>query len=150
VSWCLGGVWSGLQLLNDYRPKMIWSTYPIATAHLLGLILHRISGIPWVADFRDSMTEESYPTNRIERKIYLGIERQTVKHCFKAVFTTPGAISMYAERYPDIPLSRWALVPNGYDEENFSNSEKSEAYAKALASKSDEIVLLHSGGFVSF
>lgn len=145
VSWCLGGVWSGLQLINDYRPKVIWSTYPIATAHLLGLILHRISGIPWVADFRDSMTEESYPTNRIQRKVYLWIERQTVKHCFKAVFTTPGAISMYAERYPDIPLSRWALVPNGYDEENFSNAEKSEAYAKALASKSDEIVLLHSG-----
>ncbi len=145
VSWCLGGVWSGLLLINQYRPKVIWSTYPIATAHLLGLILHRITGIPWIADFRDSMTEESYPRNYTKRKVYLWIERQTIKHCFKAVFTTPGAIRMYAERYPDIPLSRWALVPNGYDEENFSNAESSEAYAKALAGKSDEIVLLHSG-----
>jgi glycosyltransferase involved in cell wall biosynthesis len=145
VSWCLGGVWSGLQLIKHYRPQVIWSTYPIATAHLLGLILHRISGIPWIADFRDSMTEENYPTNLTQRKIYRWIEQQTVKHCIKAVFTTPGAIRMYAERYPDIPASRWYLIPNGYDEENFSNAESSEAYKKALASKGDEIVLLHSG-----
>ncbi len=145
VSWCLGGVWSGLQLIKHYQPKVIWSTYPIATAHLLGLILHRITGIPWVADFRDSMTEENYPTNRTQRRIYLWIERHTIKYCSKAVFTTPGAIRMYAERYPDIPSSRWFLIPNGYDEENFSSAENSEAYKNALASKGDEVVLLHSG-----
>lgn len=145
VSWCLGGVLSGLGLIYQYRPKVIWSTYPIATAHLLGLMLHRMTGIPWVADFRDSMTEVGYPTNPTQRKVYRWIERQAVKHCSRAVFTTPGAIRMYAERYPEIPGSRWALIPNGYDEENFARAERSEAYEQALANKTEQIVLLHSG-----
>ncbi|MCK9606061.1 MAG: glycosyltransferase [Methylomonas sp.] len=145
VSWCFGGVYSGLALIKRYRPKVLWSTYPIATAHVLGLILHRISGIPWIADFRDSMTEDGYPTNPLQRKFYLWIERQTVKHCSRAVFTTPGAIRMYAERYPEIPLSRWALIPNGYDEENFARAERSEAYLNALDHKTGQKILLHSG-----
>lgn len=146
VSWCLGGTLGGLQLIYQYRPKIIWSTYPIATAHLLGLILHRMTGIPWVADFRDSMTEDEYPVNPAQRRIYCWIERQTVKHCSRAVFTTPGAIRMYAGRYPEIPASHWVLIANGYDEENFLRAEQSAAYQQALATKiNGQIVLLHSG-----
>ncbi len=145
VSWCLTGTLSGLKLIRRFQPKIIWLTYPIATAHLLGLILHRISGIPWIADFRDPMTEEDYPVAPTQRKIYRWIERQTIKHCSRAVFTAPGAIRMYSERYPEIPQSRWRLIANGYDEENFTRAERSEAYAQALANKSEQIVLLHSG-----
>ena len=145
ISWCLAGTLGGLQLIYQYRPKIIWSTYPIATAHLLGLILHRITGIPWVADFRDSMTEADYPANPTQRRVFRWIEKQTVTHCSRAVFTTPGAIRMYAARYPEIPASHWVLIANGYDEENFIRAEQSEAYRQALAKKSDKIVLLHSG-----
>lgn len=145
VSWCLAGTWTGLGMIRRFRPKVIWSTYPIATAHLLGLMLHRLSGVPWVADFRDSMTEDNYPVNPRQRRVYQWIERQTIMHCSRAVFTTPGAIRMYAERYPDIPASRWALIPNGYDEENFARAEASSEFAQAKAAKGDAIVLLHSG-----
>lgn len=145
VSWCLAGTFGGLRLIYQHRPKIIWSTYPIATAHLLGLILHCITGIPWVADFRDSMTEDDYPVNPTQRRIYRWIEKQTVTHCRLAVFTTPGAIRMYAARYPEIPVSHWVLIANGYDEENFVRAEQSEAYRQALAKKTEQIVLLHSG-----
>lgn len=146
VSWCFGGVVSGIGLIFKQKPKVIFSTYPIATAHLIGLILHRLSGIPWVADFRDSMTEDDYPTNRRQRAVYRWIERQTIKHCTKAIFTTPSAVAMYAARYPAIPKSRWALIPNGFDEENFVFAENSKNYKKVLKAKnSEQIILLHSG-----
>lgn len=145
ISWSLAGTWVGMQLIRRYKAKIIWSSYPIATAHLLGLILHRLSGLPWIADFRDSMTEDEYPPDPTLRKIYRWIERQTVTHCSRAVFTTPGAIRMYAERYPQIPESRWVLIPNGFDEENFARTENSEIYKQALADKKPQIVLLHSG-----
>lgn len=145
VSWCLGGTWTGLGMVRRFRPRVIWSTYPIATAHLLGLILHRLTGMPWVADFRDSMTEDGYPGNPRQWKVYRWIEQQTVKHCSRAVFTTPGAVRMYADRYPETPASRWVLIPNGYDEENFARAEASPEYAQAIAGTSGQIVLLHSG-----
>jgi hypothetical protein len=46
VSWWLGAVPMGLYLIRKYRPAVIWSTYPIATAHLIGLSLSRLTGIP--------------------------------------------------------------------------------------------------------
>src|SRR5712664_704149 len=32
-SWWPGGVVAGLRLVRRYRPAVLWSTYPIATAH---------------------------------------------------------------------------------------------------------------------
>jgi glycosyltransferase involved in cell wall biosynthesis len=119
VSWWLGAVPTGIRLVRKYRPELIWSTYPIAAAHLIGLTLHRLTGIPWIADFRDSMTEQEYPSDPTTRSVYRWIEQRTVRYCSKAVFTTPGALRMYAQRYPEIPRSRWAIIANGYDEEDF-------------------------------
>ena len=44
-------------------PQAIWSTYPIATAHVIGDALQRRSGLPWIADFRDPMAQEGYPAD---------------------------------------------------------------------------------------
>jgi hypothetical protein len=142
VSWWFGAVPLGLSLIRKYRPDVIWSTYPIATAHLIALTLHRLTGIPWVADMRDSMTEEGYPSNPITRRVYLWIERKTITHSTAAICTTPGTIKLYKTRFPDIPSSRFCLIENAYDEENFEqateNSRSSEVRAKPF-------VIVHSG-----
>lgn len=146
VSWCIGGVWSGLGLIRKHNPKIIFSTYPIASAHLLALILHRLTKLPWIADFRDSMTEDNYPTNPLQRKLYRWIEHQTVTHCSRAIFTTPSAINMYRQRYPNISPDKWAMIANGYDEENFTHAEQLTAYiTRKKTQKPSQLVLLHSG-----
>ncbi len=142
VSWVLGAVPAGLRLIRKYRPEVIWSTYPIASAHLIGLILHRLTGIPWVADFRDSMTEDAYPPDPTVRKVYQWLERETIRHCTRAVFTTPSAVRMYRDRYPEIPGERFSEIPNGYDEENFVNVENRQGSEKT---HQRPFVLLHSG-----
>jgi glycosyltransferase involved in cell wall biosynthesis len=143
ASWWFGGVAAGLRLIRKYRPEVIWSTYPIATAHLIALCLHRLTGIPWVADMRDPMTDTSYPPDPVTRRVYQWIERQTVLHCDLVVCTTPGTIKMYRERFPDIPESRFSLIENGYDEENFASAEA--ALPEATAPNTGPFVLVHSG-----
>lgn len=142
ISWWIGAVPAGLRLIWKYRPEIIWSTYPIATAHLIALTLHKMTGIPWIADFRDSMTEEGYPPDPEIRRAYRAIERLTIHRCTKGVFTTPGTVKMYADRYPEVPLSRFSIIANGYDEEDFISVEP------AVASRprpEGPVVLLHSG-----
>lgn len=142
VSWALGGVWSGLHAIRTEKPDVIWSTFPIATAHLIGLCLHRLSGIPWVADFRDSMTEDDYPADPRQRRCFEWIERNTVRHASRLVFTAPGAQRMYEQRFPD-HANRFAVVRNGYDEDLFD-----EARAPGEREHRDAdapMTLVHSG-----
>lgn len=142
VSWWLGAVPLGLYLIKKYQPDIIWSTYPIATAHLIGHSLSRLTGIPWVSDFRDPMVDEVYPFDPLTRRTHLWIERKAVNRSSRIVLTTPGAVKDFEKRFPQIPASRFCLIENGYDEESFATAE---AIITRKQSESKLIVLVHSG-----
>ena len=120
----------------------MWSTYPIATAHLIGLTLKTLTGIPWVTDFRDSMTEDNYPEDARKRSVYRWIEQRTVKRSERIIFTAPSAVDMYKSRYPNFQENKWACLLNGYDEENFSTDITS---TNPDPSEEKKLLLLHSG-----
>lgn len=126
VSWLLGAVPAGLSWIRKEQPEVLWSTHPIATAHLIGLVLHRLTGVPWVADFRDSMLEDEYPSDPSVRRSYRWIERKVVEHATLLVFTTPSAMRMYLGRYPGLSRDRCVVIPNGYDEEDFKDIKLSD------------------------
>lgn len=120
VSWLLGAIPAGLALVRRHRPQVLWSTYPIASAHLIGLVLQRLTGLPWIADLRDPMIDASHPAGRARRAAARWIEARTVQRCSVAVCTTPGAVRSYRARYPDLPPQRFRLIENGYDEAGFA------------------------------
>lgn len=142
VSWWLGGMLSGRSLIRKHKPDAIWSTYPIATAHMIGRSLHRSSNIPWVVDFRDSMTEDHYPPGKAKWNMYRSIEQDAVNMAAKVVFTTPGTLDMYSKRYPDVPTEKWTVIENGFDEENFAQAEGDRL---SPGVSSEKLTLLHSG-----
>lgn len=142
ASWWLGAVPAGLKLIRQYRPDIIWSTYPIATAHLIGLTLSRLTNIPWIADFRDPMVQPDYPQNPSTYRAYQWIENKTMRHCAAAIFTTPGTLADYQTRFPDISASRFRLIENGYDESSFTGLPSP---ARSASADFRKLVLLHSG-----
>ena len=136
-SWFVGGVLSGLRLIRRHEPKVIWSTFPVATAHLIAYALHRISGVPWVADFRDPMTEPGYG----DKPGHRWLEQRVVTNAARLTFTTPSTVRMYAERYPTRPPAQWVELPNGYDDDIFRSVPHSDS-----PPRDSRVVLLHSGG----
>ncbi len=140
-SWWLGAVPAGMSILRRRDTRLIWSTFPIATAHVIGATLARRSGLPWVADFRDSMTEDNYPPDARTRAVYRSIEARAVDRAARCVFTTPGALAMYAARYPHVDASRFRVIENGFDEEDFARIFP----APRPAGSATRIKLLHSG-----
>ncbi|MCP2007131.1 glycosyltransferase [Duganella violaceipulchra] len=141
ISWWLGAVPAGLRLIRKHRPDAIWSSYPIATAHLIALSLHRLTGLPWIADQRDPMVDHDYPPDPRRRRIHAWIERQSMRRAAAVVCTTPGALSELGLRHPHTDARRLALIENGYDEASFRIAE---AAAPAPA-RSSPFKLLHSG-----
>lgn len=148
VSWFAAAVPAGLALIRKLRPRVIFSTYPIATAHLIALALHRLTGLPWIADFRDPMAQDGYPSDPRVWRSFRWIEERVLRNASRSLFTSPSAIRDYQRRYPDISPDRFVLVENGYDEEAFAAAESVGATSPAEAGRvidATKIVLLHSG-----
>ena len=139
-SWAIGARWRATGLLAKHKPAVIWSTYPIATAHLVGGHLSRIGRLPWVADFRDTMVDDSFPRDERVRRAYSRVEATTLRDCARAVMTAPGAVNLYASRYPAF-RDRLRLIANGYDEESFQSAP---AAGTGVAHNGPRL-LLHSG-----
>src|SRR5262249_24538830 len=94
-------------------------TFPIATAVLIGWALHRLTGKPWVAYFRDTMSESDYPRDARTWRAYRWLENKAIENAARLVFTAKSAVGMYLERYPTLSPDRCSLILNGYDEEDF-------------------------------
>lgn len=147
IGWLAGAVPAGLGLVRRLRPRLIWSTYPIATAHLIGFALSRLTGLPWVAEMRDPMTDDAYPAPGAVRRAYLWIEKLTLRRCTRLVCTTPGAIAGYRARFPEIEAERFVLIENGYDERHFAEAEAMAAPRTSDGPRAADVPLrlLHSG-----
>lgn len=142
MTWQFDGIRQGMRLIQQYRPDVIWSTYPIATAHVIGAELQRRSGLPWVADFRDPMAQEGYPADPTTWQHFTRIEEQAMQQARLALFTTPGAARVYRERYPKAKACI-EVLENGYDEETFAKAENELGERTPL--NPGYLTLLHSG-----
>lgn len=142
ISWLVGAVPLGLHLISKYKPDVIWSTYPIATAHLIGLVLSKVSRIPWAADFRDSMTEDNYPTDLTMKRCYTMIEEKTIAASQCSIFTASSTQEMYQTRYPKLLSSMCKVIPNGYDEDDFKDLDLDR---KDSSERAQSIRIVHAG-----
>ncbi|TDP74623.1 glycosyltransferase [Roseateles toxinivorans] len=143
ASWRWDGVRAGLKLIREWRPQLIWSTYPIATAHLIAAKLQAHSGLPWVADFRDPMAQDGYPSDPIAHRQFQAIETLAAQQASQCLFTTPGAASEYRRRYP-AAAARMGVLENGYDEASFAAIEAALDSSRPRLNP-DRVTLLHSG-----
>ena len=145
ISWKFAAIREGLRMIDEFKPDVIWSTYPIATAHVIASALHRKTGIPWVADFRDPMAHVGYPADPRTWRSYQVIEEDAVARASYSVFTTPGAAHMYQQRYP-AASERIVVLENGYDEESFAAvaPPPSDEF-RAVGARTRPLLLLHSG-----
>ncbi len=114
VGWIPAAVWRALRLIRQHRPSVLYSTSLPATSHLAALIVHRLTGLPWVADFRDALTYDPdpiythyHPPNRV----YAALERRVVQ---QARYTTVAcdSIDLFGLGRED---RRRRLIPNGVD-----------------------------------
>lgn len=143
-TWIAGGIVAGLRAIRRDGVTALFSTYPIASAHVIGLILNRLTGLPWIADFRDPMYQENYPADARVRNIYRWLEQKVFRYAERILVTTPGTADYYGHRYGDEAYRRIHVVANGFDPEAFPADlpPPRESIPPVGARK---LVLLHSG-----
>lgn len=103
------------------------------TSHLIGLILKRITGRPWVAELRDGWhcwnraIFPDYPGWRdaLERRL----EAAALRSADRVVLVTERMAEAFRCQYADLPAHHFTVVSNGFDPLQF----KSPALARTVS-----------------
>jgi hypothetical protein len=143
VSWILGGVPAGMRAIHEHKIDVLYSTFPIMSAAVIGLALRRWTKLPWVLDLRDPMTDTDYPRDALVRGVWRSIEQECMSQISRVIFTTDSTRRQYLERYPDVLTpEKCILISNGYDEEDFGGFRSSAAGPIPIGRP---VRLVHSG-----
>jgi colanic acid biosynthesis glycosyl transferase WcaI len=120
IGWVPFAIARGRRLLNTSGADVMLSTSPPASNHLVGLVLHRFTRTPWIADFRDLWTTSPYDAAlnsyrlRWRSALEQWFERKVLLAAQFVTTVTPGFLDALtaASGRRDI-----VLLPNGFDPE---------------------------------
>jgi glycosyltransferase involved in cell wall biosynthesis len=84
--------------------------------HLIGLRLHRETGLPWVAHFSDPWSDNPYARGAAwQRRIWRRMEHDVVAEATRIVFVNQHTADRVMAKYPPDWRHRVRVVPQGYD-----------------------------------
>jgi len=154
VRWTAMALIPALGMLRRGEADAIYTTSPPASAHVLGLILKKLTGKPWIMDLRDPWTLE--PLNWYLRSggARLSVEKRIERMCFRGadaiLASTPEAAARYGDIYPSC-ARRIEAIPNGYDGKEIEEARSSASRAGALKGIDGGVfVVSHAGTFCRY
>ena len=148
-TWVPFALAAGWWQVRRLRPRALFSTYPLASAHLVGAGLQWLTGLPWVADIRDPMTGSGSAARGVRHRLYRWIETLVARRAAYVVFATAEAREEFQRNFPAVAAERLRVVENGYDEGDFLAAEQlpspGSAAGSAAPPQARPLVLVHSG-----
>lgn len=137
IVWLPAATRAGIRVAGSARVAALFSSSPMATNHLVARRIRRLTGLPWLAEFRDPWMENPFrrvrpvaALERLEQRLEAGVlaEADAIV-CVSDLFA-----KRLRERRPDGDV---AHIPNGFDPEDFADVQ---------AAKEDGArVILHAG-----
>lgn len=117
--WHVFPVRAGARLVMREPIAAIFSSGPPWSSHLVALRLKRKYSVPWIADFRDGWAAndwglEEIPIwqNLMDRKL----EKICVQSADQVVSVTNPLREYFVRSYPNLPKSKFVVLPNGFDD----------------------------------
>lgn len=122
IGWYRSAVREGLEVIRKNRPSVIYSTSPPFTAHLVAKRLHRLTGVPWVADLRD-LWSENHQTADLPRWRQLLETRTEKKTLSKAdgIVTVSNTFARQLSASLGMMNGNQAVITNGFDPADYGN-----------------------------
>ena len=140
--WIAPAVRAGLEVIRRDNPRVIYSTSPYMSAHIIAQKLQRRTGLPWVADFRDPWRDNPFRTLGYVTLDWLDarMERGVLRCASRIVMNTPTARERLCARYPNL-AAKCTVIPNGFD------SDALHAVTPIRDAPAHHVVLAHAGQF---
>jgi glycosyltransferase involved in cell wall biosynthesis len=140
VSWNLTAIPAAIRIVRREQIDVVITTSPPSSVHLVGAAVKRATGIPWVADLRDSVV--AHPHRHAERLLVRAKEQgdhavaKLIARSATAIIGVSDAITEeMRERNPKGPV---VTIANGSDFDDFAGLEHKQ---------SDRLRITHAGSF---
>ena len=126
--------------LREHPVDVIVTTGPPQSMHLIGRGLHRATGIPWVADFRDPWTKMFYykhlHLSEAADRRHHRLEKAVLDEASAVISVTP----LVQREFQEMTRTPVVLITNGFDEDDYPA-------ATAAAANPAEFRVTHTGLF---
>ena len=142
VPWARGSVTVLQGLIEREKIDVIYSTFSPASNHWLALKMKRITGLPWVADFRDLWTDDYRYTESVPQRqhAHRALEQEILEEADIVVGVTERQTQVLARHVPD-QGQKFITITNGFDADDFAR------VAQPKPVKKGRFVLAHVGRF---
>jgi glycosyltransferase involved in cell wall biosynthesis len=116
AGWVPGATWQALRAIRREPPDVLYSTSSPVSAHLVALIASRLTGVPWVADFRDAWTRnpQGEALSGVFGRLSAWLERKVVERA-QALIVVDDSVELLGVGHDD---PRRVVIRNGVDPED--------------------------------
>lgn len=133
IIWYPPAVRQGRKVLRSQPIRLLYSTSPPETSHLVALKLKQETGLPWVADFRDGWLFEpligARLSSNLRRRLESGLEQKVMQTADRVITVNEVIAADMAQRYPEA-AAKVSVIPNGYDSDDFAGLQRQTPHDK--------------------
>jgi glycosyltransferase involved in cell wall biosynthesis len=115
--WIVPAVIKGFQVIRRHGIEAIVATGPPFSAMVVAHLLHRITGIPYVLDYRDPWSNRKKNLNYSKpfgKKLNVALERSAVRRAAALVFNARAMREEFLKTFKDGVQAPTYYIPNGY------------------------------------
>ncbi len=127
VGWLPFALVTGLNLVRTERITVIMTSGPPHSVHLIGACLNKLTGLPWIADFRDPYYKTHLNQKNLEatvpQRLTRRLETWFVRRAAIVLTTTQRLTECLQARY-SVHKEKVFTLPNGYDPEDYAGIRK--------------------------
>jgi glycosyltransferase involved in cell wall biosynthesis len=121
--WIPFAVFNGYRIIKNNRIDIVYVSSPPHSSQMIGCILKRLTGVKWVVDLRDPISDNVIANQMkyLEKKASRVLENIVVKYSDAVIANTFIAAKTLKEKYP---LLKVFTVHNSFDENDFTAISK--------------------------
>ena len=140
IGWLWNAVDEAKKIIQQENIDAIYSSSPPYTCAVIARKVHRATGVPWVAGFRDPWTGFLSTPERwlLPKKLDEYLERSCFEDATRVEVAWRGILLDLQKKYPDIPTDKVFHLPNRFDSGDFpsityrSNDKFTITYAGSM------------------
>ena len=134
-NWIIPATLKAIREIKREKINYIITSSPPVSVHLIGLLIKLLTGIKWIADFRDPwLNQHGNKRLHVNCKLSLKIEKWMFKKVIEmsdTVLTNTETLrSEFIKSFVNLNSCKFIYIPNGFDENIFKKYEHLKKYNK--------------------